>query len=217
MPINILDSELSKYLVLAAMLAATLFGYFRGRDAAGGNLFWTHIPLIALAIVSIGPSVLATLIYLGYTTGLIAPDPAGYRFSIFVQDAPLEFAVINWAFVALYVACRLRPKADGARLAMWLSVLAMSLPNVVLFGTAWEMVSNARGAGQGIGIMEAILIVPLISFFWSGPIPGIFSIGFGIGFVLSAVTAIVPLLGLIGWLAGRLLGKAAARAAAKPV
>jgi hypothetical protein len=167
MPMNILDSELSKYLVLSAMLAATLFGYFKGRDAAGRTSFWTHIPLIALAIVSVGPSALATLIYLGYTTGLIAPDPAGYHFSVFVQDSPLEFAVINWAFVALYVACRMRPNANGARLAMWLSVIAMSLPNVVLFGTAWEMVSNARGAGQGIGIMEAILILPLISFFSS--------------------------------------------------
>jgi hypothetical protein len=40
---------------------------------------------------------------------------------------------------------------------MWLSVVAMSLPNVFLFHLAWEMVSNAFGVGQDIGVTEAMM------------------------------------------------------------
>jgi len=39
---------------------------------------------------------------------------------------------------------------------MWFSVVAMSLPNVLLFSLAWTMVSNVFDAGQGIGVVEAI-------------------------------------------------------------
>jgi hypothetical protein len=76
-----------------------------------------------------------------------------------------------------------------------------------LFGLAPEMVSNARDAGQGIGIMEAVLL-------WS-PIqtilPGIFAIvdaaGFEYFFVLSALTGFLPILGLVAWLLGQLVGR----------
>jgi len=81
---------------------------------------------------------------------------------------------------------------------MWLSVVAMSLPNVVLFGLAWEMVSNARDAGQGIGIIEATLSFPFIALIF----PSILDAGDGIVFVVSALTAPMPILGLIGWLVG---------------
>jgi hypothetical protein len=73
---------------------------------------------------------------------------------------------------------------------MWFSVVAMSLPNVVLFGLAPEMVSNARDAGQGIGIIEAMLSFPII------PI-----------MIISALTAPIPLLGLAGWLLGHSVGR----------
>ena len=188
-------------LVLIVLLLLVAFGYCRGRSHSPA---WTNIPLIALAILSIGPSVCAVILYLSYKFGLIQPSAPGYRFGSFVYSLPADFALLNWAFVPLYVVGRIRPHA--ARLAMWFAVVAMSVPNVVLFGLAPEMVSNARDAGQGIGIIEAVL-------FWS-PIqtilPGIFAIvdaaGFEVSFVLNALTGFLPILGLVAWLLGQLAG-----------
>jgi len=205
----ILEYDLYKYLALAVMLLAILFGYRKGQDAVAASrqsLAWTHIPLIAFAIASFGPSAFAIMIYLGYRFGLIQPPPSGYGFSTLIRDMPFDFAAVNWGFVALYLACRLRPNFGSARSAMWFSVVAMSLPNVVLFSLAWEMVSNAKGVGQGIGVMLATISLPIITFVWPGPIPGIFDAGFGIGFVLSALLAPIPVLGLTGWLLGQLIG-----------
>jgi hypothetical protein len=136
------------------------------------------------------------MIYLGYKFGLVQPKPSGYSFSTFIRDLPFDFAVINWPFVALYLTCRLWPNFGSARSAMWLSVVAMSLPNVLLFSLAWTMVSN----------VEAMLILPIIAMIWPGPAPSIFDAGFGIAFVISALTAPIPFLGLIGWLVGQLIG-----------
>lgn len=203
----ILGYDLYKYSALAVMLLAILFGYRKGRDvgsASSRSLAWTHVPLIAFAIASLGPSAFAIMIYLGYKFGLIQPDPSGYRFSTFIQDLPFDFAVINWALVALYLTCRLWPNVGSARSAMWFSVVAMSLPNVLLFSTAWEMVSNARGAGQGIGIIEATLILPIIAMILPNPFPGISDAVFEF---LSVPTAPIPFLGLIGWLVGQRAGQ----------
>src|SRR6266480_3588363 len=177
----ILEYDLYKYLALAVMLLAILFAYRKGRDAVSASsrsLAWTHVPLIAFAIASLGPSAFAIMIYLGYKFGLLRPNPSGYSFSTFIRDLPFDFAVINWPFVALYLTCRLWPNFGSARSAMWLSVVAMSLPNVLLFSLAWTMVSNVFDAGQGIGV----------------------------AFVISALTAPIPFLGLIGWLVGQLIG-----------
>jgi hypothetical protein len=205
----ILTSDLYNYLALAVILLAILFGYRRGRDAVAASrrsLAWTQVPLIAFAIASFGPSAFAIIIYLGYTFGIVQPAPSGYRFSILVRDAPFDFAAINWGFVALYVICRLWPNFGSARSAMWVSVVAMSLPNVLLFSLAWEMVSSAKGVGQGIGVILAMLSLPVITLVLPGSYPGIFDAGFGIGFVVSALMAPIPFLGLIGWLAGQLIG-----------
>ena len=195
--------EWPRYLVLIVLLLLVAFGYFRGRSHAPA---WTNIPLIALAIISIGPSVCAVILYSSYKFGLIEPSAPGYRFGSFVYSLPADFALLNWAFVPLYVVGRIWPRVGSARLAMWFAVVAMSVPNVVLFGLAPEMVSNARDAGQGIGIIEAVLL-------WS-PIqtilPGIFAIvdaaGFEYPFVLNALTGFLPILGLVAWLLGRLVG-----------
>ena len=201
----IIENDLYKYLALAVMLLAILFAYFKGRHAvsAGGrSLVWTHVPLIAFAIASLGPSAFAIIIYLGYKVGLIQPDPSGYRFSTFIGGLPFDFAVMNWGFVALYVTCRLWPNFGSARSAMWTSTVAMSLPNVFLFSLAWEMVSNARGAGQGIGVIEAMLMWPVIALF----LPDMPDTAL---YVISVFTAPIPLLGLIGWVVGQLPGWAA--------
>ena len=169
----ILISDLYNYLALAVMLLAILFAYRKGRNVvsvSSQSLAWTQVPLIAFAIASIGPSAFAIIIYLGYKFGLIQPEPSGYRFSIFIRELPFDFAVINWGFVALYLTCRLWPNFGSARSAMWLSVVAMSLPNVFLFALAWEMVSNAFGVGQGIGVILAMISLPIITIILARPI-----------------------------------------------
>jgi hypothetical protein len=205
----ILEYDLYKYLALAVLLLAILFAYRKGRDAVSASswsLAWTHVPLIAFAVASIGPSAFAIIIYLGYKFGLIQPEPSGYRFSTFIRDLPFDFALINWPFVALYLACRLWPNFGSARSAMWLSVVAMSLPNILLFSLAWTMVSNVFDAGQGIGVILAMISLPIITTIWPGTYPNIFDAGFGIGFVISALMAPIPFFGLIGWLVGQLIG-----------
>lgn len=204
----LLMSDPFKYSALAVMLLAILLAYYKGRHAVSANgrsLAWTHVPLIAFVTASIGPSAVATLIYLGYKSGLLQAGPSGYRFSTFIFQIPLDFAIMNWGFVALYVTCRLSPNLGLARSAMWLSAIAMSFFNVPLFFLAPEMVSNVFDAGQGIGVVQAMLSMPL----WFGPYPDFLDPDSGIGLLVLAPLAPIPFSGLIGWIAGRLLGWAA--------
>ncbi len=201
----LLMSDQFQHSALALMLLAIFLAYYKGRHAVsadGRSLAWTQVPLIAFLAVSIGPSAVATLIYLGYKSGLLQAGPSGYRFSTFITQLPLDFAVMNWGFVALYVTCRLSPNFGSARSAMWLSVVAMSLPNVLLFSLAWTMVSNVFDAGQGIGVIQAMLSMPL----WFGPYPDFLDPDSGIGLLVFAPLAPIPFLGLIGWIAGRFMG-----------
>jgi hypothetical protein len=195
-------SDLFRYSALAVMLLAILLAYYKGRHAVSANgrsLAWTQVPMIAFLTVSIGPSAVATLIYLGYKSGLLQAGPSGYRFSTFIFQLPLDFALMNWGFVALYVTCRLSPNFGSARSAMWLSATAMSFLNVPLFFLAPEMVSNVFDAGQGIGVIQAMLGMPL----WYPDFLDPFS---GIGLLVFAPLAPIPFLGLIGWIAGRFIG-----------
>ena len=194
------SSVSSQIFALILMLLAVAFGYYKGRNAAvvsGQSLTWTQIPLIALAIISIGPSIVAVVFYLAYTIDIIQPGAYGFRFSqVFIFESPVRFALINWPFVALYLVCRIWPEFGAARVAMWFSVVAMSLPNVLLFLSAPEMVSNARNAGESIGIVEVVLSFPTITTIWPGTYLD----------AVSALQAPVPLLGLTGWLVGHLVG-----------
>ena len=121
------------------------------------------------------------------------------------QALPLDFALLNWAFVPLYVAGRLWPRAGSARVAMWFAVVAMALPNVMLFALAPTMISGAFDAGQGIGVIESL-------FLWSPiqMIPGITAIMIDasteVFFILGALTGFLPLVGLIAWLLGQFAG-----------
>lgn len=203
----ILMSDLSKYSALAIMLLAISLAYYKGRHAHSANarsLAWTQIPLLAFLTVSVGPSVVATLIYLGYKSGLLQAGPSGYRFLTSVFQIPLDFAVMNWGFVALYVTCRLSQNYRPARSAMWFSAAAMCLLNVPLFLLAPDMVSNVFDAGQGIGMIQAMLSMPL----WFGPSPGFLDPDSGIGFLVFAPLAPIPLSGLVGWIVGQFIGSA---------
>lgn len=210
----VITNDLYKYSAVAALLLAILFAYLKGRgavSASGGSLAWTQVPVIAFAVAALGPSAIAIMIYLGYRSGLMQPPASGYRFSIFIRDLPFDFAVMNWGSVALYAACRLRPNFGPARLAMWLAVATMALPNVLLLSLAATMVSNVFDAGQGIGIVEAMLMVPIVAMIWPGPVPAVFDPDSGIGFVVCALTAPIPFLGLTSWLAVQLSWLAARR------
>lgn len=203
----LLMSDLLRYSVLAIMLLTILLAYLKGRhvvSADGRSLAWTHVPLIAFLTVSIGPSAVAILIYLGYRFDLLQAGPSGYRFSIFIFQLPLDFAVMNWGFIALYVTCRLSPNFRSTRSAMWISATAMSLLNVPLFFLAPEMVSNVFDAGQGIGIVQAMLSMPL----WFGPWPDFLDPASGIGLLVFAPLAPIPFVGLISWIAGQFIGGA---------
>jgi hypothetical protein len=201
--------EWSHYLALILMLLAVVYGYRKGRNASvvsGQSLAWTNIPLIALAIISIGPSIYAVILYLTYRFGLVQPHAPGYSFGSFVYFLPVDFALINWAFVPLYVCCRIWPNLGAAPLAMWFSVVAMSVPGVVLFGLAPEMVSSAFDSGQGIGVIEAELLWSPIAMIWPGIASIIFDADTAFAFVLMALTGFLPILGLIAWLVGQLVG-----------
>jgi hypothetical protein len=78
-------------LVLIVLLLLVAFGYFRGRNLAPA---WTNIPLIALAILSIGPSVCAVILYLSYKSGLI--EPRSGHFDTSTSLSPLTEAQSVW-------------------------------------------------------------------------------------------------------------------------
>jgi hypothetical protein len=204
-----MTDEWPRYLALLLMLLAVVCGYRKGRSASalsGQSLAWTNIPLIALAIISIGPSICAVILYLTYRSGLVQPPAPGYNFGSFVYSLPVDFALMNWAFVPLYVVCRIWPKLGAARLAMWFSVVAMSAPNIVLFALAPEMISSAFDRGQGIGVIEAVLLWPPIAMVWPGIASIILDADTAFTFVLMALVGFLPTLGLIAWLAGQLVG-----------
>jgi hypothetical protein len=69
---------------------------------------------------------------------------------------------------------------------------------VPLFFLAPEMVSNVFDAGQGIGVIEALLGMPL----WY---PDFLDPDSGIGLLVFAPLAPIPFSGLIGWIAGRFI------------
>ena len=152
------------------------------------GLKWLFLPLIAFAIFAAGPSVLAPILYilhllfdLSRYLGAVQGGPG--PISLLVE--PLVLTLAFWPFLVLYGAGRDRLIAQPAewksiRLATISATLAMSLPSTVfLVGVPPEMLSSARDAGQGTGIMIFLFIFLL-------PVLGIFGwlIGRGIAWIL---------------------------------
>ena len=84
-----ISAEWPRDLALIVLLLVLVFGYWRGRGRAPA---WSNIPLIALAIISMGPSVCAVIVYFAYKFGLSEPGPRGYGFHSFVYSLPGDFA-----------------------------------------------------------------------------------------------------------------------------
>lgn len=136
--------------------------------------------MYALAIISVGPSVIAPVLYL--TLRIFGVNwVGGYGFdATSALLLPILLAMANWPFVVLYVICRSKikrelPSANAVRVAMWFSLVAMFVPNVLLFFSApVDIIWKAPDAGEATGYLIGILTF--------GP---------------------VPILGVIGWFVGR--------------
>jgi hypothetical protein len=137
-------------------------------------------PLIALAIFSIGPSVIAFILFvLLWEFGI--NELGGYKLK-FDDTAPMIFpfpiALMSWPFVVLYLVCRKQtqkewPSVRSVRFAMWGSLIAMSVPHLMLLWPE-EMIVAAPDAGQGLAL-----------------------------YLLIFTLFLGPVLGFFGWLAGR--------------
>lgn len=79
----------------------------------------------------------------------------------------------------------------------------MSLLNVPLFFLAPDMVSNVFDAGQGIGVVQAVLSMPL----WFGSYPSFLNPDPGLGLLVFAPLAPIPLAGLVCWIGAQLIGR----------
>jgi hypothetical protein len=143
---------------------------------------WLFLPLIAFAIFAAGPSMIALILYilhllfdLSRYLGAVQGGPG--PITLIVE--PLVLTLAFWPFLALYGAARGGPIAQPAqwksiRLATIGATLAMSLPSTVfLFGAPPEMLSSARDAGKGTGIMIFLFMF------------------------------LLPIVGIFGWLTGR--------------
>ena len=145
---------------------------------------WLFAPLIAFAVFDVGPSVLAPILFilsffvdLGALASRLDHAP-GLMIALLVE--PFVLIIGLWPFLALYSAARdmliERPAAwRSVRLATIASTIAMSVPStVLLLSASGEMVSTARDAGQGTGILLFLFLLLL-------PIRGIFGWGIGRG------------------------------------
>jgi hypothetical protein len=144
---------------------------------------WTRIPLVAFAIFAVGPSILGLILHALYLAGVgyipfIGPLEKDARLdAIFFDPLALTFGL--WPFLALYGVTRdslIRDRFSqrSVHMAMIVSVVAMSLPSVVLLvATTLEMISPTPHAAQATGSLVFMFVLP---------IPGVFGwyIGRGI-------------------------------------
>jgi hypothetical protein len=153
----------------------------------GAAVVWPYIPLIVFAALCVGPSVLAPIFYMVSSiidiSGLVgrAERPPDLTALLFY---PFLFFLPYWPFLALYGVTRdalIRDPSSqkSIRLAMIVSTIAMALPSsLFLVETPGEMMSSARDAGQGVGILAFFYVIFL-------PFPGI--VGWFIGRSIACI------------------------------
>jgi len=180
---------------ILCLLVLNKLGYLRhkGRTQASAaeigkekpSFGWTNFPMLALAIISIEPCVIAAIAYL---LPSIFGLPLGLEIRFELESLmvyPLLIAGSNWPFVALWIICRWKAKKEwpsigSVRLAMWISLAAMAVPNIpiLIFAPFAMLASDAAGGAQTLAFyLAAFVIFP------------------------------VPILGLIGWFSGRLIAR----------
>jgi hypothetical protein len=143
---------------------------------------WLFLPLISFAIFATGPSLITPILYILHLIFDLSPYLGAVQggpgpLSLLLE--PLVLTIALWPFLALYGTARDRLIAQPAtwqsiRLATIGATLAMSLPSTMfLVGVPPEMLSSARDAGQGTGILIFLFMF------------------------------LLPILGGFGWLTGR--------------
>jgi hypothetical protein len=149
---------------------------------------WPYTSLIIFGVLCVGPSLIAPIAYLLSSTvdisGLIGrPDRPPDLIALLLY--PFFFFLPFWPFLALYDVTRKAVTDDPSaqksiRLAMIVSTVAMALPSLLFWTTTpAEMMSSARDAGQGTGIIAFFYAIFL-------PFPGILGwfVGRGIAWIL---------------------------------
>jgi hypothetical protein len=130
---------------------------------------WTRTPLIAFAVFTVGPSVLAPILYVLQSVAAdlsqsISPPEGPPRLSMILLS-PLSLIIALWPFLTLYGVTldnltRDRTSWKSVRMAMMVSVVAMSLPSTfLLFGAANEMMLSGPDAGQGTGMLSFLFMM----------------------------------------------------------
>lgn len=143
---------------------------------------WMFAPLVAFLIFTVGPSVLAPILFilsLLVDLGRVhAPSPLAMLLG------PLLLTIALWPFLWLYGYVRDELIAQPAewksiRLATIVSTVAMSVPSTLLSLAATSEMTSPPGGGGGIGFV----LIPFMLFLL---IPGFFGwlIGRGIAWLL---------------------------------
>jgi hypothetical protein len=129
---------------------------------------WVYTPLIALGIISLAPSVFGGISLFVYFLRSGQFDP---REVSALLGLPFVVAAANWAFLAVYFVTVIKVKRDwpaltSARCAMWSSLVAMSIPNLLLvMGFAATLDPSAPNMGEGLGYWTfgEFFIVPIFA------------------------------------------------------
>lgn len=152
---------------------------------------WTKVPLFAFIIFSVGPTIVGYALCVSH--GLFNYRPMAI---VIVPEEPLldmaKVALANCWYLLLYGYTKWRankeaPKLGSVKLAMWLSVIAMALPNFLF--VLLSAGTTLAGIGTYLGEIEVLMpYFPLL-------------VGIG-SFALGLVAWLV---GRIIWFVGRLV------------
>jgi hypothetical protein len=128
---------------------------------------WVYAPLVAVAIISVIPGVFAAIADL-----LSGGSPSKLQsLAGSMVLLPFMIALDNWPFLGLYFvtlkkARREWPSINSVRCAMWSSLTAMILPNLVLLlGSALFLFGPNAALDATLGYWAAIefFVVPILA------------------------------------------------------